>query len=108
MLPDRKSSEFPKALKRKREELRMTNKELADAVEISPVMIGRYEHTTDKGFFTTPSVETWRKLNAFFNKRDETKFETEECKYNTIQDATIEEIIKLLKQRGAKSVNIEW
>ena len=105
MLPDRNSIEFPTTLKRKREELGLTNKELADAIKISPVMIGRYEHTTDESFFTRPSVETWRKLNDFFYKGQRVEVEGN---YNTIQDSTIEEIINVLKKRGAKSVNIEW
>lgn len=104
MLPARNANEFPVALKKAREEKQLTNTELAEAIGINPVMIGRYEHTCNKNYFSPPSQETWRKLNDYLFK----EMEVETNSLSSINDVTIEDLIKELKRRGAKSVNIEW
>ena len=45
MLPPRDSNDFHIALKQEREKKGLTNTELAEAIGINTVMIGRYEHT---------------------------------------------------------------
>lgn len=104
MLPLRNDNSFPIALKKAREEKMLTNTELAEAIGINPVMIGRYEHTCNENYFSSPSQETWRKLNEYLFKDNETTSNY----LSSITDSSIEDLIKELKRRGAKSVNIEW
>jgi ribosome-binding protein aMBF1 (putative translation factor) len=104
MLPPRDSKDFHIILKQEREKKGLTNTELAEAINITPVMIGRYEHTCHENYYSVPSQETWRKLNDYLSK--DTKVEINYS--NSIKDLSIEDLIKELKNRGAKSINIEW
>ena len=99
MLPPRDSNDFHIALKQEREKKGLTNTELAEAIGINTVMIGRYEH-----YYSVPSQETWRKLNDYLSTGTRVNL-----KYsNSIEDLSVEDLIKELKNRGAKSINIEW
>lgn len=104
MLPSRNDKNFPSALRTAREEKRLTNIELARAIGINSVMIGRYEHTCSPVYFSSPSQDTWRKLNDYFFKN----IPQETDNLSSTSEMSIEDIIKELKKRGAKSVNIEW
>ncbi|HBI1354131.1 TPA: helix-turn-helix transcriptional regulator [Acinetobacter baumannii] len=104
MLPPRDSKDFHIILKKERESKGLTNTELAEAIGINTVMIGRYEHTCDEKYYSIPSKETWKKLNDYLS--NDIKFESNSTK--SIKDLSIEDLIKELKNRGAKSINIEW
>jgi len=62
MLPSPTSSDFPAALKTRREFLGLSRAELARRAGIHGVMPRRYEEP-DSGEFATPRADTWRKLN---------------------------------------------
>lgn len=62
MLPSPTSSDFPAALKARRELLGLSRAELARKASIHGVMPRRYEEL-DCGEFATPRAETWKKLN---------------------------------------------
>lgn len=62
MLPPPSSSEFPAALKARREALGLSRSELARRANIHGVMPRRYEEP-DCGEFSSPRGETWVALN---------------------------------------------
>ena len=95
MLPDRNSKDFSLALKKAREEKNISYSELARAIGISPIMPKKYESNASK---TRPSQTTWRKLNSFFQEGSVVE--------KSLNNASIEEIIKELRDRGASSVQI--
>ena len=98
-LPDRNSAQFPVALKKAREAKNMSYSELARAVGISVVMPSRYENQ-DNALFSTPSQETWRKLNDFL---------TSDVKaVNALQDFSLDELVEEIKRRGATSVQVSF
>ena len=104
MLPPRDSNDFHIALKQEREKKGLTNTELAEAIGINTVMIGRYEHTCHENYYSVPSQETWRKLNDYISTGTRVNLKSS----NSIEDLSVEDLIKELKNRGAKSINIEW
>ncbi len=98
-LPDRNSVEFPAALKKAREAKNMSYSEIARAIGISVVMPSRYENQ-DNALFSTPSQETWRKLNDFL---------TSDAKpANALQDFSLDKLVDEIKRRGATSVQISF
>lgn len=104
MLPPRDSKDFHIVLRQEREKRGLTNTELAEAIGINTVMIGRYEHTCHENYYSVPSQDTWRKLDNYFSNGK--KIETSSSK--SIEDLSVEDLIKELKNRGAKGINIEW
>jgi transcriptional regulator with XRE-family HTH domain len=62
MLPSPTSSDFPAALKARRELLGLSRAELARRAGIHGVMPRRYEEP-DCGEFASPRADTWKKLN---------------------------------------------
>lgn len=104
MLPPRDSKDFYIVLKQEREKKGLTNTELAEAIGINTVMIGRYEHTCHENYYSIPSQETWRKLNDYLSTGNRVEVKSS----NSIEELSIEDLIKELKNRGAKSINIEW
>ena len=62
MLPSPTSSDFPAALKARREFLGLSRAELARRAGIHGVMPRRYEEP-DCGEFASPRADTWKKLN---------------------------------------------
>ncbi|MEG0968638.1 MAG: helix-turn-helix transcriptional regulator [Pseudomonas sp.] len=106
MLPDRKDVGFPEALKAAREAKGLSYTELAHAIGLNPVMPSRYENR-DHSCFGAPRKDTWVKLNKVL-------FGTELATDATPDDqillgeATLEELIKELKDRGATSVNVSF
>lgn len=98
-LPDRNSVDFPEALKRAREAKNMSYSELARAIGISVVMPSRYENR-DNALFSTPSQETWRKLNDFLTSG--------ETSLNSLQVFSLDELVDEIKRRGATAVQISF
>jgi len=98
-LPDRHSDAFPEALKQAREAKNMSYSELARAIGISVVMPSRYENR-DNALFSTPSQDTWLKLNDFLTSDKEFM--------NPLKNFSMDELIEELKRRGATSVQISF
>lgn len=104
MLPNRTNKEFPAALKEARELRGLTLTELARKAGISPTMPGRYENT-ESNLFTPPSQETWRKLNdVLFPQVISGSTVTDLL----IKDASIDELVQQLKNRGVKNVSLDF
>lgn len=104
MLPQRNSKEFPTALKLAREKKGLTNTQLAEAIDINTVMIGRYEHSCAPKYFSVPSLDTWNKLNNYLFDGVDSKIEY----IKDISEFSTDELINELKNRGAQKINIEW
>lgn len=111
MLPDRKSKEFPAALREARISKGLNMKQLAAEIGIDGAMIGRYEDP-NHSWHSQPSQKTWERLNAFLFS-DSAKTDAD-LSNNTVSatgksaksltplgEATIEEIVNELKKRGA-------
>ena len=105
-LPDREDPTFPAALKAAREERNLSYSDLARAVGISTVMPSRYENP-DHSLFSTPSQDTWRKLNDFF-KSSTTAQESSDGKAQPLSAYSVDELIAEIKRRGATSVQISF
>lgn len=106
MLPDRDSDDFPEALKKAREAMKLSLTELAERAGISSTMPGRYENRENK-LFTVPSLDTWRKLNDVLFPQ-EGQNSTVLHKGVLLTEATIEQLIEQLKVKGAKNLNISF
>jgi len=98
-LPDRHSDAFPEALKKARESKHMSYSELARAVGISVVMPSRYENR-DNALFSTPSHDTWKKLNDFLT--------SDEDVVSPLKSFSMDELVEELKRRGATSVQVSF
>lgn len=98
-LPDRNSAEFPEALKKAREAKNLSYSELARAIGISVVMPSRYENR-DNALFSTPSQDTWRKLNEFLT--------SDEVNINLLKNFSLDELVEEIKRRGATAVQISF
>lgn len=106
MLPDRLSPEFPDALKKAREQRKISLSELAQLAGISSTMTGRYENRSN-ALFSTPSLDTWRKLNIVLFPEESLGL-TETQKDVLLSQASIEQLIEQLKVKGAKKLNVEF
>lgn len=104
MLPDRNHPDFPTALKRARNTMNLTLTELAKKAGISSTMPGRYENTKSS-LFTAPSQETWRKLN---NALFPSTISTNTIQNSLLEDASIDELVQQLKNKGVKSVSLDF
>lgn len=100
MLPNRRDSNFPAALKKRREELGLSLSELARLVGIHIVMPGRYENPNSTDF-TAPSQKTWEKLNQVLFPDEQVN----ETKVVKTTDFTIEELVQMLKDKGAENIS---
>lgn len=100
MLPNPKSDNFPTQLRRQRKVAGLTLTQLAEAAGIANVMPGRYERGE-----TVPTMLTWQKLNEvlFGAEAEEEEIPSFE---STLENATIEELIEELKNRGVQKVNL--
>lgn len=106
MLPFPTSKEFPEALKAAREKKGLTFTQLAHAISINPAMPSRYENR-DHSCFCAPRQETWEKLNSVLFGSEEIPAELAPSEA-LLAEATVEEIIRELKARGATSVSISY
>jgi ribosome-binding protein aMBF1 (putative translation factor) len=106
MLPTRKSADFPKALKKIREDKGLSYSDLARMVNIHTVMPSRYENTESK-LFVSPSQDTWNKLNdALFPDIKSNHSLTDVSQ--KLSKLTVEQLIAELKNRGAKDISMNW
>ena len=106
MLPVRKSADFPKALKKAREDKGLSYSDLARMANIHAVMPSRYENIESK-LFVSPSPETWNKLNnALFPNVELNYSLTNESQ--KLSEFTVEQLIAELKIRGAKDISMSW
>lgn len=106
MLPQPDHPEFPSALKRAREALGLNFSQLAKLCDISPVMPSRYEDPKH-GNFGPPSKKTWEKLNrVLFDQR--TNVIDGGNTNKLLCDATVDELVQALKNRGAASVTLTF
>jgi transcriptional regulator with XRE-family HTH domain len=101
MLPNKSATEFPDALKTARESKHLNFTQLAELCDINPAMPSRYENRKH-GNFGPPSDKTWNKLNqVLFGDTSLTSVEK-----RLLEEASIEELIQTLKNRGATSVTV--
>ena len=109
MLPKPASAEFPKALKTTREAKGLSYSDLARLVGIHPVMPARYENLNHSNN-CRPRSKTWNKLNAvlFGESSIEKVSGNGATPTPSLGEASVEEIIKELKARGASSVNVSF
>lgn len=105
-LPDREDPAFPAALKAAREARNLTYSALARAIDISTVMPSRYENT-HHSLFGTPSPETWKKLNDFFESSTSAQ-EPAIGKAKPLSAYSVDELAAEIKRRGATSVNVNY
>ena len=104
MLPSPTSPEFPDALKAARESKGFNFTQLAKLCGISPVMPSRYEDRNHSSF-GPPSNKTWEKLNqVLFDTASSTS--TGSNRGKLLDEATIEELVQAIKNRGASSVTV--
>jgi transcriptional regulator with XRE-family HTH domain len=104
MLPRPTSPKFPDALKAARESKDLNFTQLAKLCCISPVMPSRYEDRQHSSF-GPPSDKTWEKLNQVLFDTDSST-STDPNRGKLLDEASIEELTKALKNRGATSVTI--
>lgn len=102
MLPESNSPKFPKALKNARESKGLSYTQLAKLCGISPVMPARYEDTKNSNF-ASPSRKTWEKLDQVLS---DDSIEPSNVSYKLLAEASVEELIQALKDKGATSVNL--
>lgn len=105
-LPDRNDPQLPEALRAAREAKKMTYSELARAIGISVVMPSRYENKKNV-LFSTPSLDTWRKLNNFFFGSEEVELSRTNSE-NLLSKFSVDELISEIKRRGATAVQISF
>jgi transcriptional regulator with XRE-family HTH domain len=105
-LPDREDTTFPAALKAAREARNLSYSDLARAIGISTVMPSRYENR-DHSLFGTPSQDTWRKLNEFFESSTIPQ-KPATGKAQPLSAYSVDELIAEIKRRGATSVQINY
>ena len=105
-LPDREDPTFPAALKSAREARNISYSDLARAIGISTVIHSRYENP-DHSLFGTPSQDTWRKLNEFFESSTIPQ-ESVTGKKSPLSPYSVDELIAEIKRRGASSVQISF
>jgi transcriptional regulator with XRE-family HTH domain len=101
MLPRPNTPEFPGALKAAREAKGLNFTQLAKLCDISPVMPSRYEDRKHSNF-GPPSDKTWEKLNQVLFDSEQSDSPPEK----RLEDASIEELIQALKNKGASSVSV--
>jgi len=104
MLPLPNSPDFPDALKSARESKGLNFTRLAKLCDISPVMPSRYEDRQHSSF-GPPSDKTWEKLNqVLFDTESSTSTDSNGGKL--LDEASFEELVQALKNRGAMSVTV--
>lgn len=101
MLPRPNTPEFPDALKAAREAKGLNFTQLAKLCDISPVMPSRYEDRQHSNF-GPPSDKTWEKLNQVLFDSEQ----SDSPSGKRLEDASIEELIQALKNKGASSVSV--
>ena len=114
MLPERNDPDFPNALRSARISKNLNMKELAHMIGIHGAMIGRYEDI-NHSWHSHPSQKTWEKLNnalfgdsnntvTNYNNGDTIPLQSEK----SLKNASIEEIVRELRKRGAVSVEVRF
>ncbi len=88
------SSTFHKILREKRNALNLTQNELALALDISSVMVQRYEMDSSKKNSARPSPSTMKKIEEFFSKT------TEFSNKRLLQDISLDDLLDEIKERG--------
>ena len=106
MLPKPKSADFPKALKAAREAKDLSWSQLAVLCDISSVMPARYENK-DSANFCKPSEKTWNRLNKALFGVDATVSPGSHIG-RLVSDASVDELVEALKDRGAVKVNLTF
>jgi transcriptional regulator with XRE-family HTH domain len=109
MLPQRNDPNFPDALKQARKSMGLSYSQLAHLVGINPVMPSRYENR-DHSCFCAPRQDTWEKLNTvlFGKVQQDDNPAKEDDSHVYLDEASVEEIIKELKSRGATNINVSF
>lgn len=106
MLPDRLDKTFPSALKKAREDMKLSLTELAVKAGISATMPGRYENP-ESALHGVPSLETWKKLNQVLTPSDNQGV-TDNVHGVYLADATIDQLVQQLKNKGVKAVSLDF
>lgn len=99
MLPDPSSPDFPAALKAAREAAGLSRSELARRAQIHAVMPRRYEEPGCREF-ARPSSSTYWALNRALGFHAETAQPAAAEQDVALSEASIEQIVAELKQRG--------
>lgn len=107
MLPQPTDSKFPEALKAAREAKGLSYTELAERIGIHPVMPSRYENTQHSNH-CRPRMKVWHKLNLELFGQTVAEKVGERKGKALLRDASVEQIIKELKDRGAITVNVSF
>ena len=116
-LPPADDPGFRERLREAREARGLSQYALAKLAGIAGVMPKRYEDASDK-YATLPNISTWHKLNAVLFPATDSggtgntgpgPGRSSGAKMpRLLADASIEDIISELKQRGAASIVINW
>jgi transcriptional regulator with XRE-family HTH domain len=118
-LPPATDPSFRQKLREAREARNLSQYALAKLAGVALVMPRRYEDAHDK-YATLPNPATWAKLNAVLfpagpkttaaesGQFPATPAEGKLEKPSLLETASIEEIVRELKRRGAASIVINW
>ena len=90
------SDDFHIVLRDKRNALKLTQNQLADALGISSVMTQRYEMERTKKNSARPGPETMKKIEAFFAQPTKT------VNKRTLEDFSLDQLLDEVRQRGYK------